>query len=127
MDTGEMMGSESRQMKFLVDAQLASAYKLACKKAGVSMAAELTAHMAEYIQAGKTPAARGHTIRIATRRERRCSLKSIVSMLVDIRDTEEAYRSRIPLNLESGPAYEAAESAVFMLDEAISLLDESFG
>jgi hypothetical protein len=127
MDTGEKMGPKNRQMKFVVATQLASAYKLACKKSGVPMAGELTAHMAEYIQAGKTPASQGSALRIATRRERRSSLKNIVSMLVYVRDAEEAYKSRIPQNLEGGPAYQAAESAIDMLDEAISLLDEAFG
>jgi len=54
MDTGERVTPESRQMKFLVDAQLASAFKSACKKAGVSMSGDLTAHMVEYMHAGKT-------------------------------------------------------------------------
>ena len=48
-------------------------------------------------------------------------------MLGHVRDAEEAYLSRIPQSLESGPAYEAAESAVSMFDEAIALLEEAFG
>ena len=88
---------------------------------------ELTAHMAEYIQAGKTPALRASTMQVATRRERRGSLKKIVSMLGHVRDAEEAYMFRIPQNLEGAPAHEAAESAVCMIDEAISLLEEAFG
>ena len=118
---------ESRQLKFLVDARLASEFKSACKKANASMADELTAHMAEYIQAGKPPAVQAAAIRIATRKERRGSLKSIILALACVRDAEEAYLSRIPESLESGPAYEAAESAVAMIGEAISLLEEAFG
>ena len=118
---------ETRQLKFLVDAGLASAFKSACKKANASMAGELTAHMAEYILAGKPTAVQAPAIRIATRRERRSSLKSIVSALACVRDAEEAYLSRIPESLESGHAYESAESAVAMIDEAISLLEEAFG
>ena len=117
---------ETRQLKFLVDAGLASAFKSACKKANASMAGELTAHMAEYILAGKPTAVQAPAIRIATRRERRSSLKS-VSALACVRDAEEAYLSRIPESLESGHAYESAESAVAMIDEAISLLEEAFG
>ena len=121
------MKPESRQLKFLVDAGLASAFKSACKNAGLSMADELAAHMAEYVRDSKPPTLKASPIRIVTRRDRRNAMRSIVAMLDSVKEAESAYMERIPESLTSGPAYEAAESAVGMMDEAISLLEEAFG
>jgi hypothetical protein len=119
--------SRKKQLKILVDEQLLSAFKAACKESGVSMAAELAGYMKRRtLQAENLPT---KTIppRIATRRDRRGALKSIIPMIVTIRDAEEEYLGRIPENLGSGAAYESAESAVSILDEAIALLEEAFG
>ena len=120
------MKTESRQFKFLVEAGLASAFKSACKNAGLSMADELAAHMAKYVRDSKPPTLKTSPIRIATRRDRRIAMRSIVTMLTSVKDAESAYMERIPESLASGPVYEAAEAAVGMMDEAISLLEEAF-
>ena len=54
-------------------------------------------------------------------------MRSIVMMLNSVKEAESAYMKKIPESLTSGPAYEAAESAVVMIDEAISLLEKAFG
>jgi len=114
-------------LKFLVDAKLASEFKSACREAHVSMAGELTAYLNKFVQAGKNRTRQSKPIRIATRRDRRNAIKSIVSILDSVRDEEEAYLERMPDSLKGGLAFEAAESAVGMMDEAISLLEEVFG
>jgi len=121
------MKQENRQLKITVDAQLASAFKAACKKSGVSMASEIAGYMKEHINAKEKSLPSAKPVRIATRRDRRGSIRRIVTMIAAVRDAEEAYLAAIPEPLTSGPAYEAAESAVAMIDEAISLLEEAFG
>lgn len=119
-------GNKTRQLKILVDTQLASAFKAACKESGVSMAKELTGYMEGRAGVAKmTPSPKG-AIRVVTRKDRRGAMRSIVAALAAIRDAEEAFMESIPENLKNGPAYESAESAVCMIDEAIALLDGAF-
>jgi len=121
------MGSEKRQLKIQTDANIASAFKATCKAAGVSMAKELSAYMAERTGvAEKAPPIQGCAFRTETRRDRRRAMQGIVMALTAIRDAEEAYCSRIPENLASGSAYEDAESAVGVMDDAIALLLEAY-
>jgi len=120
------MEATNRQLKILVDAGLASAFKSACKQSGVSMAKELSRYMEECVgMAGKT--SRKGLIRTVTRRDRRSAMRIIVSMLAIIRDAEEAYSEAIPENLRNGPAYDDAEQAVCLMDEAITLLNDAYG
>jgi len=121
------MNPENRQLKILVDAQIASAFKAACKESGVPMAKELSAYMERRIKAaGKAPL-QAKPVQTATRKDRRSAMRGIVSMLAAVRDAEEAYAANIPENLRSGPAYEDAESAVCTIDDAIALLEEAYG
>jgi hypothetical protein len=46
--------------------------------------------------------------------------------LEEIRNAEETYMCVIPENLQGGPAYEAAENSVDLIDQAIELLQETF-
>jgi hypothetical protein len=124
---GNDMTSGKRQVKILVDGQLAAAFKAACRDSGISMASELAGYMAMRTDTAKKMPPQGKPVRTGTRRDRRCSMRAIVSMLTSVRDAEEAYMDRIPDSLRNGPAYEAAECAVCAIDEAISLLSEAFG
>ena len=120
------MNSEKRQLKILVDARLASAFKAVCKESGASMTKELS----EYIEgriglAGKA----SQKIKPAltdTRKDRRKAMCGIIMALTAIRNAEEAYFLKIPDNLRGGPACEDAESAVCAMDEAIALLNEAY-
>jgi hypothetical protein len=121
------MGPEKRQLKILVDAQLASAFKTACEVSGTSMTKELSAYMAG--RAGlviKSPPLQECAFRTETRRDRRRAIKGIVMKLTAIRDAEEAYCYRIPESLTNGPAFEDAGSAVDTMDDAIALLIEAY-
>jgi hypothetical protein len=121
-----VMASGKKQLKILVDEQLASAFKKACSESGISMAKELSRHMEGRVgMAGK--AAQKGPVRTVTRRDRRSAMRIIVSMLAIIRDAEEAYCEAIPENLKNGSAYDNAEQAVFTMDEAIALLNEAYG
>ena len=120
------MKQETRQLKILVGAGLASAFKAACKESGVSMAEDLSAYMEGRVGAEAKTLPRAKPVRIATRKDRRGAIRSIVIMLAAVRDAEEAYAAKIPENLRSGPAYEDAESAVCAMDEAIGLLGEAY-
>ena len=116
---------EYKQVKVRADPEVAALFKAACSASGVSMASELTKFMAERTDAMKS--ANNKAIdRITNRGGRRRETKLIVGRLEEIRDAEEAYMLAIPENLQNGPAYEAAENAVDLLEQAIGLLQEAF-
>ena len=64
--------------------------------------------------------------RIKSRGGRRKALKDIIIQLEEIRSAENAYKEKIPENLQSGEAYESAEETVELIEQAIELLNESF-
>jgi hypothetical protein len=119
------MKTGARQLKILVDAQLASLFKTSCRESGVSMAKELSEYM-ERLLGKADERIQVRPFRLTTRKNRRSAIRNIVSMLAAIRDAEEAYFWNIPENLRSGPAYENAESAVSIMEEAIALLNEVY-
>lgn len=111
------------QVKVSVPPDTAERYKSACKRGGVSMAADIAAHMAK--QTGKFE--RLAEKRSAdTRRKRREQLLKIIADLENILYGEETYKDNIPENLQSGPAFEAAEAAVEKLDAALELLRDAY-
>jgi len=121
------MKQETKQLKILIDARLASAFKAACKGSGVSMAKDLAAYMEARVGASGTTAPQvPKPAQAASRKGRRTALRGIVQALETVRDAEGAYAGRIPENLKSGPAYEDAEAAVCAMDEAIALLEEAY-
>ena len=89
------------------------------------MASEITKFMVERTDAMK-PANDKAINRVMNRGGRRKETKSIVARLEEIRGAEEAYMLAIPENLQGGSAYEAAENAVDLLEQAIGLLQEAF-
>ena len=65
-------------------------------------------------------------IDLKSRPKRRKATAHIVGMLECIRNEEEAYLERIPENFHGGEAYDAAESSVSMLNDAIDALSDAF-
>jgi hypothetical protein len=63
---------------------------------------------------------------LATRRQRSAALDVVVEGLCNIRDAEEIYMSRIPCNLQPGPAFDAAEACVSAIVGAIIELGDAF-
>jgi hypothetical protein len=114
------------QIKVSTDPEVAAGFKAACKDAGVSMASEIGAFMKSRTPFLKERAAKTVTEPADTRPKRRARVKKIIDELERIKDSEETYAERIPENLQSGPAYEAAGEAVEAIEEAVCLLREAF-
>ena len=125
-----------KQLKISVEPALADAFKDYCMKAGVSMAAELSAFMADRVNISAVPTTRvvhqpckaesKESFSYDTRRKRRQHVGSIIQQLEAIKGYEGAYKDKIPENLQSGPAYEAAEQATDSLEQAIDLLKDAY-
>jgi hypothetical protein len=115
------------QLKITIDHGLASAFKDACIKRGVSMTRALSGFMSDFagspVCKAKDPLYKGS---LATRRQRRAALKRTISYISKIRAAEEAYVGSIPENLRGGMRYECAENTVDALEQAIDVLYEAF-
>ena len=121
------MASNKQQLKISVEPDLAGSFKTACLNAGVSMVSEISEFMAERTNAlDKSTAKSVKQAGYETRRKRRHHVGSIILQLEAIKDFEDDYRSNIPENLQSGPAYENAEQAVDNLEQAIELLKDTY-
>ena len=111
------------QVKVSIDPSIAHAFKAACQKSNVSMAAMLTSYMAQY---SRTTATAKHTPDYSSRRKRRESVRRIVSQLEIIRDAEEGYRDNIPENLKGSILFENAEHSITAIDDALDLLASAY-
>lgn len=60
---------------------------------------------------------------ISTRPKRRRVVSLIITELSKIRNAEESYMQRIPLNLQDGDAYAAADSVDLLTDAIANLMD----
>jgi len=63
---------------------------------------------------------------ISTRSKRRQAVSLIISELSLIRNAEEAYMERIPINLQGSDAYAAADESIELLDDAILTLMDAY-
>jgi len=63
---------------------------------------------------------------VSTRGKRRKAVALIVDMLGKIHDAEYDYMERMPQNLRSSPAYDAAEYSLDFLVEAINDLADAY-
>ena len=113
-----------KQLNLSVNPELSEAFRLACEQNGKSMRKVLTEFMASYAATPLAPekpkkehSGRGY---------RRKAVKSIVSQLTVIRDSEDAFKENIPENLRNSTRYTDAEQTVDLLDEALELLSEAF-
>jgi len=66
------------------------------------------------------------SIDISSRPNRRKAVSRIIGVLTIICSEEEAYMSRIPLNLQGSDSYAAAEESADMLAEAIGYLNDAY-
>ena len=105
------------QIKVSVQPEIAAEFKKKCQAKGVSMASEISRFMS---RENKKPDTCG------TRQRRRKALFSLIAQLEEIRDAEKEYWDNIPINLQNGPAYEAAEQAVTAIEEAYELLYHAY-
>jgi hypothetical protein len=63
---------------------------------------------------------------ITTRPKRRRAVSLIITQLSRIHSAEEAYMERIPMNMQDGEAYAAAEYSVDLLNDAIVTLMDAY-
>ena len=63
---------------------------------------------------------------LTTRQHRRKAIRQLVRTLVQVRDSEEAYRDNIPGNLAGSSAYDAADESAAMMSEAIDILENAY-
>jgi hypothetical protein len=113
-----------KQVKTVAALETIDAFKTVCAAAGQSVNGAITRYMEASVKGGlgrKPP-----TLRLATRPQRRMSVRAVLSALRSIRDAEADYAERIPDNFRGGERYEASEQSVDALDEAIGLLDEAY-
>jgi len=61
-----------------------------------------------------------------TRRQRRNAVKTIISLLTNIRDAEQNYLDNVPDNFQNSESFEVGECAVDALNEIIDLLVEVY-
>jgi len=114
-----------KQVKISVELNVALAFKNACIKNGVSMTKELTNFMVERADI-LNDCSNMENVRLSSRSGRRKETAAAIAKLEKIRNAEADYRDKIPPNLQSGPAYEAAEYAVDQIEQALDLLHEAF-
>ena len=114
-------GAGSKQVKALVDAETADAFKSACAEAGVSMAGELSRFMSEYSKTAKKPKLPEYNV--STRRNRRNRVSAIIMQMERIRDAEQSYYENFPENLRTSAPYESSEESISVMEEVIGLLE----
>ena len=112
--------AKHKQIKVLVEAEIANAFKAACAKAGVSMASELSRFMSDYGRVTKKCKLAAYDV--STRRNRRKQVCAIIGQMVRIRDAETCYYDNFPENLRTSAPCESTEEAISIMDEAIDLL-----
>lgn len=107
------------QVKVSVAPDIASAFKVACAAANVSMASAMSKFMSEF---SKTAMQKKPLPDYSTKSQRRVAIKKIINQLEQIMDCEEAYKENIPENLCGSVVFENAEEFISLLDEAIDTL-----
>jgi hypothetical protein len=111
-----------KQVKVLIDAEIADAFKEACAKAGMSMAGELARFMAEYGATAKKrkPAAK---FDVSTRRKRRKWVDATISQMEQVMGAETRYYENIPENLQASAAHESSAESISVMEEVLELLE----
>ena len=110
-----------KQIKVLVDIEIADAFKAACRKSGASMASELSQFMARY---SKTAMRRKPSMieDPSTRAKRRKIIAHVIRLMGLARYGEDAYRENMPINLHNSTIYESSEDSSFAMEQAIDIL-----
>jgi hypothetical protein len=116
--------SRYTQVKVSVKPDVASSFKAACKRDGVSMARDLSEYMHKRgrLRLSEKPA----SIRFTTRRDRRAALSYLLQQIECVRSAEEAYLDRIPDNLSTSKRYEDTQTALAKMEEVLDLLTEVY-
>jgi len=117
--------SHYTQLKVSVSPELAAAFKAKCISEGVSMASEISRFMTAKTSGVSNPPVVSASS-YGTRQKRRKAISKMIAMLTDIKDAEQGYVDRIPVNLQGSDLYEAAEETVGILEDAADMLSEAY-
>jgi hypothetical protein len=109
--------SHYTQVKISVQPEIAAKFKAKCQAKGVSLASEISRFMS-----GENK----KTAVCSTRQRRRKALVSVIAQLEEICYAEKDYCDNIPINLQNGERYEAAQQAFTAMEEALSLLYQAY-
>ena len=113
-----------KQIKILVDPPTAEAFRVVCAASGQSMNKTLSRYMESVIH--KRLPETVPKLNMATKSQRRKTLQFLLARLHELYDAECGYNENIPENLRGGDRYERSCQDIEKMDEAISLLEESF-
>jgi hypothetical protein len=67
-----------------------------------------------------------NSIDVSTRGKRRKAIYLVIELLEKIRNAEERYLERIPLNLQSSSAYSSADESIYTIINAIIGLVDAY-
>jgi hypothetical protein len=109
------------QVKTRVAPALAAAFKAICREKCVTLSGGL-AQLMKGAEKGLKPVLPD----VSTRRQRRKEVDALISRLERVRDEEEAYKDRIPVNLQGAEAYEAAEQSIQLMEMIIEQMFEIY-
>ena len=112
------MNDNMTQVKFTIETDIVSAFKVRCATEGVSMASTIRRWMQ-----GRQPA-KDFKVQVSTRGERKKAVARCVCVLNEVLEIETQYRDAIPEQFEQ--RYETADQACEQLEEAIGLLDDAY-
>jgi len=107
------------QVKIYVKPEISATFKAACAESGSSMAGELSAFMEEFARPPQDMPV--HT-KVKTLGDRRKTMNTVMKLLSDMYDAEEAYLDNVPKNLRYSARYEMAEDRIGKLMKAMLAL-----
>ena len=108
------------QIKVSVQPEIAGRFKAKCQTKGVSMASEISRFMS-----GENKRDKPKDIS-STRPKRRKALVDVITQLEEIYYAEKDYWDNIPINMQNGERYLAAEQAATAMEEAIAALYHAY-
>ena len=108
------------QVKVSVKPRIAADFKAACAASGTTMASELSSFMEDFARPPKSAAM--HT-KVKTLGDRRKTMHTVLWLLSDMRDAEEAYLDNTPENLRGSTRFEMTEERLDMLVDAIESVE----
>ena len=115
-----------KQLNIALRPELIDSFRNACTRNKTSMRSTLVAFMSEYAFLPIPADEKDSRNDFSTRPKRRTALPLIINHLERMRDSEVSYMENMPANLQGSSRYDAAESAVSFLDEAILSLENVY-
>ena len=115
-----------KQLKFNISPTIATGFKRACEKAGVSMACEISRFMAEYSAVAIKRKVKPAEADLTSRRKRRKLVADITLQMERVLDAETESHENVPENLRNSYSYEEDEERINTIGEAVELLESIY-